>query len=211
MSLDVLAEKYGLVGNVRGILHGGCHLAEEAPDYDRVFGPKVPVYWIEANPEVFPKINHVLKDYPNQRLIAGVLSDEPKQDRVFNVTNYDGMSSSLLEFGTHERLYPDTVFEHRIRVLTTTLDEIVKNWVIEANMLVMDIQGAEGLALAGAEELLPNLDAVMLEVNKDDVYLGCAKIWDLDDRLLQHGLTRVETFWVEGCGWGDAFYCREGE
>ena len=203
-----LTSKYRLAEKVTGVIHGGAHLAEEAGDYNQLLGPHVPVWWIEANPEVFFKIGAVLAPYPHQKLIEGLLCDTDGEERSFNVTNNDGMSSSIYWFGTHPTFSPETVFTHQITPTTRTLDSIVAQYEIKANMLVMDIQGAEGLALAGAKELLPTLDFVMLEVNRDEVYIGCSKVWDLDDVLLKNGLTRRETHWVGTQGWGDAWWTR---
>lgn len=208
MSLDDLATKYDMRGNVRGILHGGAHLAEEAPDYERVFGSKIPVCWVEANPAVEVKILCVLSSYQNQFLVMGALCELDHATANLNVTNYDGMSSSFFEFGTHPEFSPDTVFEKTIPVATRTIDSIVQENRLDMNMLMLDIQGAEMVALRGAIELLPKLDYVMLEVNRDEVYVGCAKVWDLDDFLLAYGLKRVETYWVEEQGWGDALWIR---
>lgn len=208
MNLDDLANTYGMVGRVNGILHAGAHLAEEAPDYERVFGSALPVWWVEANPAVTTKINAVLQNYKNQILLDGMVAEVDGAERSFHVSNYDGMSSSLLDFGTHPEFSPDTVFVHSVGLTTITIDSLVANHNIKANMLVMDIQGAEALALAGAQHLFPHLDFVMSEVNKKEVYLGCAKIWDLDDVLLANGLKRVETYWVGEQGWGDALYVK---
>lgn len=207
MNLDELAAKYNLQSNVRGIFHGGAHLAEEAPDYDRVF-PNVPVWWVEANSAVLPKIAAALSTYPKQTIFQALLCDTDGEDRIFNVTNYDGMSSSIFRFGTHPEFSPDTVFERQVIERTTTIDTLIACFGMDVNMLVLDIQGAEGLALAGAKELLPKLDFVMLEVNNAEVYKGCAKVWDLDDTLLAVGLKRAETYWVGEQGWGDACWVR---
>jgi len=208
LSLDELSGKYNLRGRVTGILHGGAHLAEEAPDYE-LFFPGRPVWWVEANPDVLMTIMQVLQPYPGQHLIHALLTDVDNTTQEFNVTNYDGMSSSIFEFGTHPQFSPDTVFTHKRVLRTRTIDSLVQEHSIEANMLVMDLQGAEGLALAGAKGLLPKLDFVMTEVNKEEVYRGCAKVWDLDDVLLANGLQRVETFWVGDQGWGDGLYERQ--
>ncbi len=208
MSLDELAEKYRLSERIRGIVHAGAHLAEEAGDYARIF-PLIPVWWIEANPAVLMPIMSVISQHERQKLIHALLCEEDNVPRTFNVTNYDGMSSSIYQFGTHPQFSPDTVFVRTITCNGRTLDSLVNEYLIGANMLVMDIQGAEGVALAGAKNLLPDLDAVMLEVNKDEVYIGCSKVWDLDDILLEHDLKRVETYWVGEQGWGDALYVRD--
>lgn len=210
MSLDELAAKYHMRAKVRGILHGGAHLAEEASDYERVFGSKIPIVWCEANPAVEATIRRVISSYENQFLVMGALCELDHATVNLNVTNYDGMSSSFFEFGTHPQFSPDTVFEKTIPVHTRTIDSIIAQATgdLDVNFLSLDIQGAEMVALRGASELLPKLDFALLEVNKDEVYIGCAKVWDLDDLLLAHGLKRVETFWVAEQGWGDALWVR---
>ena len=208
MDWVALCEKYHLPDHVTGVLHCGAHLAEEAADYDEAFGPGACVWWIEANPGVVGQIRETLRPYPNQFLIAALLADVDGEEREFHVTNYDGMSSSLLEFGTHPEFSPDTVFVRHLRMKTHTVDTVIAGLPgIEAiNMLVMDLQGAEGMCLAGAKGLLPSIDFVMSEVNKAEVYKGCVKVDELD-RVLSD-FDRVETLWVSNFGWGDALWVR---
>jgi FkbM family methyltransferase len=207
MDWDHLVSKYSLARHVTGVLHCGAHLAEEAPDYDRAFGPDVPVWWVEGNPAVFAKITGTLVSYPNQHLVCALLADIDWGEREFHVTNYDGMSSSLLRFGTHPTFSPDTVFVNHLVLPTRTVDSLVAEHGIAANMLVMDLQGAEGLCLAGAKDLLPSLDFVMSEVNKVEVYEGCVMVDELD-RVLKD-FDRVETLWVSDFGWGDGLWIRQ--
>jgi hypothetical protein len=47
----------------------------------------------------------------------------------------------------------------------------------------------------------------MTEVNRAELYKGCARIEDLDMFLSQYGFERVETTW-DGGTWGDAFYVK---
>jgi FkbM family methyltransferase len=205
MDWDTLVQRYGLKRHVTGVLHCGAHLAEEAPDYDQAFGPEVPVWWVEANIDVLGKIEAELKPYPNQRIIPALLAETGGALRDFHVTNYDGMSSSMLEFGTHPRFSPDTVFVDHRKMITNTIDGVTAVFGIRANMLVMDLQGAEGLVLAGAKHFLTHCDFVMSEINRDEVYVGCAKIGELDSAL--RCFSRVETLWTPN-GWGDAFWVR---
>lgn len=202
MDLLELARKWNLP---RQVLHLGAHLAEEAPEYDRLGAS---VAWVEANPAVIPKITRALRRYPQQRIIEALVADVSGEQRVFHVTNYDGMSSSLLAFGSHPEFSPDTVFVDELQLTTTTVDDLVAQHEITASFLVMDLQGAEGMALAGARQFLSGVTAVMSEVNDRDVYVGCAKVWELDETLAAVGLERVETSMVPGQGWGDALYVR---
>ncbi len=207
MDWDHLRRTYRLAERVTGVLHCGAHLGEEAREYDEAFGPDVPVWWVEGNPAVFDKITAALRPYPSQHLVRALLADVDGDRRQFHVTNKDGMSSSLLEFGTHATLHPDTVFVEHLTLPTRTVDSLVAELGITGvNLLVMDLQGAEGLCLAGASELLPSIDFVMSEVNASELYIGNVMVGELD-RMLQ-GFERTETQWFADFGWGDGWWVR---
>ena len=202
-----LRETYRLAERVTGVLHCGAHLAEEAPEYDEAFGPDVPVWWVEGNPAVFDKLTAALSPYPNQHLIRALLADVDGDLRDFHVTNRDGMSSSLLAFGTHATLHPDTVFVEHLTLPTRTVDSLIaEHQITGVNLLVMDLQGAEGLCLAGASGLLASLDFVMSEVNESEVYVGTVMVDELD-RILAD-FERTETQWFSDFGWGDGWWVR---
>lgn len=87
---------------------------------------------------------------------------------------------------------------------------MIESYGITFNFLNLDLQGAELMALRGLGERLSDVDYIYTEVNKKDVYQGCAKVEELDRFLTE--FTRVETLWCEDGGvdhgWGDAFYIR---
>ena len=201
---EQMVRKYNLIGAVTGVLHIGAHLAEEAASYDQL--GDVPVWWIEANPDVFAQIGAALAPYPLQTLIPALITSEDGAPTAFHVTNNDGMSSSVFPFGTHAQSHPDTVWVADVVLRSRTIDSLVAEHGIEANMLVMYIQGAEGLALQGAEKFLASVDYVMTEVNTEQVYQGCAMLPEID--ALLSGFERVETTMTPH-GWGDAFFRRK--
>lgn len=199
-----LVYKHALDHRVTGIIHAGARLGEEAADYAEIECKNV--WWIEGNPAVYERLYEHVTPF-GHRAISALLSDRSGEAKTFHVTNYDGMSSSVLDFGTHPEFSPDTVFVHDIVRQTSTIDDIVRQAEItDVNMLVMDLQGYEGPVLRGATELLPKLDFVMSEVNKAEVYKGCTQIGELDSILKD--FRRVETYWVADQGWGDAFWVR---
>jgi hypothetical protein len=69
-----------------------------------------------------------------------------------------------------------------------------------------DIQGAELLALKGGKDSLQHVDCLYLEVNDREVYIGCARVEEID-RFLSD-FTRVWTR-ITPHGWGDALYVRK--
>lgn len=203
MSLSAVVARYDMT--INGVLHVGAHLAEEASTYAELGIHDV--WWVEANPGVFDQIKQNIAVYPNQLLIPGLVYETAGVELPFNITNYDGMSSSILEFGTHPNFSPDTVFVDRIIAMTTTIDKIVSEEGVKANFLNMDLQGAELHALKGATEFLTTVDYIMTEVNCEEVYIGAAQVEQLDELL--NTFERVDTYWVPDQGWGDALYIRK--
>lgn len=203
LDLERIAEQREL--KITGVLHVGAHLAEEAKMYDRM--GIFPVYWVEGNPDNIPAIKQAVHKYDGI-VIQALITDKDRRPTTFHITNYDSMSSSILEFGTHPQFSPDTVFVDHRELESRTLDSLWKEWkqFPDVNFLNMDLQGAELLALKGALRLLPQLDYIYTEVNVDEVYKGCALMDELDSFLFDY--ERVETGLVPRQGWGDALYVR---
>jgi FkbM family methyltransferase len=137
------------------------------------------------------------------------LIDEKERDVVFNITN-NGQSSSILDLDTHARHYPQIVVTETRPMRTTTLKTLIEHESIPSQMCNFwnfDIQGAELLALKGAEEHIRYADFIYLEVNIETLYKNCALLSDIDAFLAEKGFTRSGMKLVDE-GWGDALYVR---
>lgn len=202
LEFNDLVKKYNM--DISGILHVGAHLGEEAELYDAI-GVKN-VYWVEGNPHVLGKLSKKLRSY-DHTVIDALVYDSDGVPLEFNITNYDGMSSSILKFGTHESFSPEIHFVDTVKKDSRSIDSLVAEYGIEdVNLLNLDIQGAEKYALAGATEFLKGVDYIFTEINKKEVYIGCTKVKELDAMLSD--FKRVQTFWVHDQGWGDGLYVR---
>lgn len=204
LDLAELIPKHNL--HIEGILHVGAHLAEEAPIYAAAGIQNV--WWVEANPDVIPKVCAAAND--PAKVVQALVLDRPRTEVRFNVTNYDGMSSSVYNWGTHVQFSPDTVIDHVIHLTATTLDHVVKFYGITGvNLLNIDVEGANLDVLKGALALLPLIDYIYIEVQTENVYDGAPLLGTVDNWLaMMGGYERVETGMVEGQGWGDALYVR---
>ncbi len=191
--------------DIQGVLHCGGHLGEEAASYDRL-GIKN-VVWVEANADNIPLIDRAVSRY-GHTVIEALIAEVNGDKRTFHITNNQSMSSSLLEFGTHVNFSPDTVFVEHRELLTVTIDHLMSLYperFHNINTLVADLQGAELMALKGATKFLEQVDYLYLEVNTDEVYVGCAQLSQLNEYL---GMEPVLVSMVPGQGWGDALYVR---
>ena len=115
-------------------------------------------------------------------------------------------SSSLLKPKVHLTQYPHIKFEKESLINIDKLDNVINS--NKYNFINMDVQGYELEALKGGGDCLNNIDYIKTEVNRDEVFDGCARIEELDEFLLNYGFIRVEATW-DGVTWGDAFYIKK--
>ncbi|MHA7898249.1 MAG: FkbM family methyltransferase [Henriciella sp.] len=196
---------------VKGVVHVGAHDGAETDCYlDRGLAP---VVLVEANPEYAHRLRSKYRDVQSVYIAENAICDRAGEVQ-FNIANSD-QSSSLLELGVHAELYPSIQYSKKISVQAQTLDDCLNQTVASpeqrslANLLVMDIQGAELMALRGAGETLAHLDAIQLEVNYQELYKGCPIIWEIDEFLQEHGFIRYKTDTPFHRSWGDALYVRK--
>lgn len=201
---DKLFEKYNIKST--GILHVGASLGQEAQRYADL-GIKKMIF-IEAIPDVFLQLKSNISKFPDATALNACVSNEDGVKVKFNIANNEGQSSSFLEFGTHLEQHPTVKFIDSIELETIRLDTLLKDIDLsQIDFLVMDLQGAELLALKGLGELLNNFKFAYLEVNCQELYKGGAMIEDVDFYLGAYGFERKETKML-GFGWGDAIYIK---
>lgn len=187
------------------ILHCGAHEAEELESYTEAnFAPKG-VVWIEADSNLANKLKIRFQNSIHQ-VIEAALWSVSHQEMKFHLTS-NSQSSSLLELGNHLENFPDIVEIDTVSISSRCVDDFLPA-LHGVDFINLDIQGAELEALKGAETFLSQIKWIYTEVNKGEVYLGCAKIWELDEFLKPHGFTRVATRWSFKDDFGDALYSK---
>ena len=189
-----------------GALHVGAHECEELETYQKLFGiPPRHMVWVDALQDKVDQAR--ARGVPN--VYYAVVSDKDGDTISFKRTNND-QSSSILDFGSHSRNHPSVVVTGVTEHVTTTIDTFMKQFSNPEiyDFWNFDIQGAELLALKGAQESIKHAKALYLEVNIEEVYKGCALMDDLDTYLASRGFERVITYMTQA-GWGDALYVRK--
>lgn len=189
-----------------GVLHVGAHECEELDTYQKLFGiPPRHMVWIDALQDKVELAR--ARGIPN--VYYAVVSDKDGDTVSFKRTNND-QSSSILDFGTHSHNHPSVVVTGVTQHTTTTIDTFMKQFPDSKlyDFWNFDIQGAELLAIKGAEESIKHVKAMYLEVNIEEVYKGCALLGELDTYLAARGFERVITYMTHA-GWGDALYVRK--
>ena len=202
LNFDMLYHKYQLT--IKGVIHIGAHFGTEYNTYYK-YGIGKCIFF-EPLPHTFEVLKNNIGNKKDVILVNNALGNYNKKIIMNVERNNNGQSSSILEPVLHLTQYPDIIFNEKIEVDMIKLADFRfdRN---SYNFINIDVQGYELEVFKGAESILNNIDYIMAEVNRDEVYENCAKIGDLDNFLSKYNFTRVETVWAGGT-WGDAFYVK---
>lgn len=207
IDFKTLFPKYNI--KPKGVLHIGASSGQETGAY--VSQGVADVVYIEALPDKFKDLIEHIKDFKGKfTCLNACVSDKDNQKVIFNVSNNEGQSSSLLEFGTHTKKHPTVKFTSKLEVTTSRVDSLFKTYnLIDTtyDFLNIDLQGAELIALRSMGGMLANFKWLYLEVNKEHLYKDCPLVADIDNYVGAYGFKRVETKWMNE-GWGDALYIK---
>jgi len=200
LNLDSLKEKYDL--KIKGVLHIGAHIGQEFQTYERL-GIKNVMFF-----EPLKNTFNILKENVGDKaiLVNTALGNLEGEVEMFTETINEGQSSSVLEPDYHLVQHPTIQFNGKEKVKITKLDNFIKE-NSKYNFINIDVQGYELEVFKGGSEFLNSVDYVMTEVNRAELYKGCAQIGEIDNYLSGYGFQRVETTW-DGGTWGDAFYVK---
>ncbi len=194
----------------KGVLHLGANTGQEAETYDKLGIKRV--IWVEALLDIYHDLWTSVKKYPGHVALCACLGERNGDEVTFRRANNGSQSSSYLEFGTHARSYPGTVFVEEIKMRTVRLDTLLFEHKLEIEtgwFLNIDVQGAELQVLRGMGDLLYCFGWAYIEVNDREVYKGCALVHEIDEYLFKYGFVRKETKWMGTAGWGDSIFVRE--
>jgi|GEM_PF-800025 FkbM family methyltransferase len=189
--------------SIKGIIHAGAHYGQEYDVYEKCGVEKV--IFIEPCKDALDILKPKFSGNKKVSIFdCAVGSSDTIADMNVERRN-KGMSNSLLKPKHHLSQYPEIIFNETEQVKVYKIDTLAFNRE-EYNLLYMDIQGYELEALKGAIETLKHIDAIYTEVNRHELYEGCAMIEQLDEYLVD--FDRVFIDWG-GRTWGDAFYVRK--
>tara|TARA_R110000824_G_C15156848_1_gene671531 strand:+ start:617 stop:1243 length:627 start_codon:yes stop_codon:yes gene_type:complete len=206
MMLDFhnLIKKYDM--HITGVIHIGGHIGKEYDEYQKINTIKHMVFY-EPDPDSFLKLKARVSHDERVICVNRALGPFSCEAHLHREHNNNGQSNSLLEPYKHTHIYPDIVFNEKLKVKVDPLDRYKTS--PKFNFINMDVQGAELNVLLGASKTLENIDYIMTEVNRDELYKNCALIEDIDYFLSKYNFERVEEEWDrDNPVWGDAFYIK---
>jgi len=203
MLLDLISlnEKYKM--NIKGVAHIGAHFGEENTIYDKLkIENRIFFEPLESN------FNTLKKNLGETHTLLKVALGNENRKILMNVeTANSGQSSSILKPKLHLSQYPHILFESTEEVDMFRLDDMDID-LENINFINIDVQGYELEVFKGAEKTLNNIDYIMSEINRDEVYENCSKIGELIEFLRPYGFEMVEQDWAGGT-WGDGLFIKK--
>ncbi len=194
---------------VAGIIHVGANTAQEIDQYAAL--GEIEVVWIDPIPDMVEQVSAKIKkrNLANHFVLEACCSDKTGERISFNVASNNGESSSMLDLGDHKKLYPEIEYTDTFEIETKTLDDLMNETLpeVQANILVVDTQGADLKVIKGAEKVLENIDAVYIEVSDFPLYEGGATFDEIYKFLTPKGFF-CHNIIIKHLGYGDAFFIK---
>lgn len=181
-----------------GLLHVGANIAQEGAQYEQM---GLAVVWVEGLPDLAEKSRQATANYPNQFVVEAVVSDKVGVPLSINRANNNGASSSILGYVDEANLWPEIEYVEAINAKSNTIDNIMdtnKNAFAKIDACLLDIQGAELLALKGATRFLKQVKIISVETSEMELYEGGPKPDALANFLTNAGFTETKRNIIAG-------------
>ncbi|MGK7920533.1 MAG: FkbM family methyltransferase [Trichodesmium sp.] len=193
----------------RGIIHVGAYDGKYLKFYQYLNFSTILL--IEANPTVFARLKENIGEESNDvKAVNYAISNQNGKVKLY--VNSIRQSSSILPLKNYRNIYPNIRETEQLIVESKTLDTLLQELDLsptDFNILNLDIQGAELLALQGATNLLKYIDVVYTKVNYEELYESCALAEKIDEFLADTGFASVAVATPFHPSWGEAFYLKK--
>lgn len=200
-----------LLGDVPNpvIIDGGAHVGYTVVEYLKQL-PAARIYAFEPFQESIDKFRKNLPDNPRVELVPLCLA-ESSGKRAFYINGYLPTNSLLPRPVSGTKYYPEqaaTIGETQVECVT--LDEFIESRGIEdVHILKLDIQGAELMALRGAEHALAakKFRVLFLEIAFVSLYESGVMYFELAEFLASYGYSIYKMYDFESADDGQLQFC----
>jgi FkbM family methyltransferase len=158
------------------IVEAGAADGQDTASFVR-YWPGCQVHAFEPVPSAFAMVEEITAGLAGVRRYQAALSDRVGTTEMYVSADVDtpgcADSSSILAPTGHLTEFPAVTFGQRVTVRTTTLDRWrAECGVDRVDLMWLDMQGAELLALKAGSPTLAVTGAVMMEVSRKELYAG---------------------------------------
>ena len=168
----------------RGVIHVGASEGQERHLYAE---HGIKVVWIEPIPDVFQQLVENIRDFPDQRAINALITNEDGALCKFHISN-NSQSSSILDLHLHKDIWPEVTFTHDLTLpsmrLPTALADVD---LAQYDAMVLDTQGSELLILQSAATILGGFKYIQVEAANFEAYRNCATVETINTFLRSYG------------------------
>jgi FkbM family methyltransferase len=189
---------------INGIIQIGAHHGNE---YETLKKLSENILMFEPQKKVYEKLFNKLGSFSNVIIENKALGSSSGTMNMYTEQANEGQSSSLLSPQLHCVQYPGIKFNGTEEVEVITLNEYFSNKTFNYNLITLDVQGYELEVLKGSTNILLNVDYILCEVNRAELYKNCPMVEEIDTFLASYGFKREVTSW-DGYTWGDALYVK---
>ncbi len=153
------------------IIEAGAHKGRDTIKMAKLW-PNGRIHAFEPVPSLFAELTAITAGYPQVTCHPVALSDKESEATLYVSSGASTAASSLLEPHTYRAERPEVLF-NPLPVYTTTLTRwSTLHGLLAVDFLWLDMQGGELAALEGAQNLIPQLSALVVEVNLTERFKG---------------------------------------
>lgn len=186
------SETYKVVAELVGkpdpvVIDGGAHLGDMVEKFGAHL-PQAEFHCFEPDPELGEILSHKYSVNPRVNVVQAALGERPGKVK-FNM-NASRPTNSLLDAA--EDLQSDLMRlcdpVKQVEVAVTTIDEYSQKKAINrVDLIKLDLQGYDYLALQGARSTLVNVKIVLVEILFAKIYQGGGTFQDILDLMRECG------------------------
>ncbi len=185
---QLFLDQMAIAGDARVILDVGAQYGQNALQYHRDF-PRARIFAFEPAPDNLARTRAAIAGKEDRIEAIGAALGEAVGELELNLNSHDGTHSHLAIGDVRYWQEPATTLG-KITVPATTVDAFARErGLIEIDILAMDIQGSELLALRGAREALDagGIGMIALEVTFKPIYRDIPLFWETGEFLAGFG------------------------
>lgn len=185
------------------IVEAGAHIGRDTVKLAQLF-PQGTIHAFEPHPQAFESLKNTVQQLPNVECYNIALSNKTGRATFYVSTDIRALSS------LHE---PTRILEERptiafdqITVDTITLDQWATTYAVpRVDFIWLDTQGHELAILQGAENLLPHIKALFIEVNIEQRYKDQPLYHEIKKYMEEHGFKVLLEHLHHGT-WGNVLF-----
>ena len=176
----------------KGVIHVGANSGQERDLYHNL--GKL-VYWIEADPNIYPELEENIERFPNQTSMCALIYDTIEKVE-FNLSK-QSERSSIFAFTNHH--FEDDNFHHldTIELQTTRLDILFQDGSVnlkEYDTLVTDCQGADLNIIRSLGNNISQFNLIVTEVFFEPCYENILLAKDFNSYMKQNKFKLIGEF-----------------